>query len=88
MSCSDDLTGHARWLTEWAIYWVGAACNTPIPHTYRPLPPACDCGGRNEAARTLLEQWMGEPDGLGDDWWDDFDKEMEEARFQILERDE
>jgi hypothetical protein len=37
----------------------------------------------NQAALALLEEWMSEPDDLGDDWWDDFENDLRQNRFSL-----
>lgn len=35
----------------------------------------------------FLDEWMSEPDGLGPEWWDDFDEELKANRLHFPERD-
>jgi hypothetical protein len=35
----------------------------------------------------FLDQWMSEPDDLGQEWWDSFDDELEANRLRFPERD-
>ena len=37
----------------------------------------------NLRAISLLEEWFAEPDDLGEDFWEEFDKELEANRFTI-----
>ena len=37
----------------------------------------------NLKAIKLLEEWFAEPDDLGEDFWKEFDKELEANRFNI-----
>jgi len=38
---------------------------------------------KNMEAIRLLEQWFAEPDDLGEDFWAEFDRELEANRFSI-----
>jgi len=38
---------------------------------------------KNLKAIRLLEQWFAEPDDLGEDFWAEFDRELEANRFSI-----
>ncbi len=31
----------------------------------------------NEAAIELLEEWFSEPDEMGEEWWDEYEKDLE-----------
>lgn len=35
----------------------------------------------NRRALALLDEWMSEPDDLGEDWWAEFEKELREHRL-------
>lgn len=37
----------------------------------------------NLKAIEFLEEWFAEPDDMGDEFWDDFEKELESNRFSI-----
>ncbi len=37
----------------------------------------------NRRAMALLDEWMSEPDNLGQEWWDEFDNELRANRFSL-----
>jgi len=39
----------------------------------------------NLRALDLLDAWMSEPDDLGEAWWDDFERELQQHRFSLLD---
>jgi hypothetical protein len=39
----------------------------------------------NRRALELLEAWMAEPDDLGEAWWDDFERELQQHRLSLRE---
>jgi hypothetical protein len=38
---------------------------------------------QNRQALALLQSWMAEPDDLGDEWWDEFERELKRYRFAV-----
>ena len=40
-----------------------------------------------EAFLAFLDEWMSEPDNLGQEWWDDFDEELKANELHFPERD-
>lgn len=38
---------------------------------------------KNQKAIALLDAWFREPDDLGTDFWDEFDKNLEDNKFSI-----
>lgn len=40
---------------------------------------------RNEEARELLRQWYATPDDKGDEWWDEFERELKANRVTFRE---
>ena len=56
---------------------------------HRPLqgvaPPEADLRPQNRRALALLAAWMGEPDDLGDEWWDAFEQDIQQHRFSLRE---
>lgn len=39
----------------------------------------------NQRALDLLEAWMAEPDDLGQTWWEDFERDLQQHRFSLRE---
>lgn len=37
----------------------------------------------NRQALRLLDEWLSEPDDLGDEWWDAFERELRDHRLSI-----
>ena len=46
-----------------------------------------DLKRRNAQALTLLDEWAHEPDDLGEEWWSNFEKELESQRNRSFERE-
>ncbi len=40
---------------------------------------------QNQRALALLRDWLAEPDNLGDAWWDEFERNMEQSRLTFRE---
>jgi hypothetical protein len=40
---------------------------------------------QNQRALALLQDWLAEPDELGDDWWDAFEQDLRRHRFSFRE---
>lgn len=38
---------------------------------------------QNRHALAILQAWLDEPDDLGDDWWDAFERDLEKHRFSV-----
>ena len=49
--------------------------------------PALDLPSRNRRALALIDEWMREPDDLGEDWWADFESELEAQRLRMPEQE-
>jgi hypothetical protein len=41
---------------------------------------------KNRRALALLESWSAEPDDLGNEWWEDFLKDIDRCRLQVPHR--
>lgn len=39
----------------------------------------------NQRALDLLAAWMAEPDELGEAWWEDFERELQQHRLSLRE---
>jgi hypothetical protein len=42
-----------------------------------------DLRPENREALRLLQEWMAIPDDKGDEWWDEFERFLEEHRFSL-----
>lgn len=49
--------------------------------------PAPAPRSKNAEILELLEEWTREPDDLGDEWWEQFDKDLKANRFRFPKRD-
>ena len=45
--------------------------------------PKSKTSQRNLAAIKFIDEWFAEPDDLGKDFWEEFDKELESNKFRI-----
>ena len=43
---------------------------------------------QNRRGLALLEDWLAEPDDLGDAWWDDFERDLKQHRLSFRTPDE
>lgn len=44
-------------------------------------PPRKRLSAKNRAAIKLLDEWMSKPDDLGEEFWREFEKELQEFRL-------
>ncbi|HWN66356.1 MAG TPA: hypothetical protein VNM90_01890 [Haliangium sp.] len=49
--------------------------------------PAREPLSKNEEILAFLDEWMKEPDELGEEWWARFDEELKAQRLNIPERE-
>ncbi len=55
---------------------------------HRPLStPGREPLSKNEEILALLDEWMKEPDDMGEEWWAKFDEELKANRMNFPERD-
>lgn len=47
--------------------------------------PEVTLRSQNQRALALLQTWLAEPDDLGDDWWDAFERDLEQHRLFLPE---
>ena len=49
--------------------------------------PEIELRPQNQRALILLQTWLTEPDELGKDWWDAFERDLRQHRFSVRETD-
>ena len=40
---------------------------------------------QNRRALALIEEWLSEPDDLGEEWWDSFEQDLKKYRLSFRE---
>jgi hypothetical protein len=56
-------------------------CHTPEDNTL----PESDLPSQNQRALDLLRAWISEPDDLGEAWWVEFERDLEENPLRFRE---
>jgi hypothetical protein len=49
----------------------------------RRLPTGKRISAKNAAAIKLLDKWMSTPDDMGEEWWAEFEAELNANRFTL-----
>ena len=47
------------------------------------MPKRKRLNAKNRAAIKLLDEWMSQPDDMGEEWWNEYMKQLKENRFTI-----
>lgn len=47
------------------------------------IPKRKRLSAKNRAAIKLLDEWMSKPDDMGEEWWSEYMKQLDESRLAI-----